>query len=468
MAYSLHDLKVIGMETAEILSCRIEGKTREHTSLSLRTYVENEETIVYEMLYCQPLEVHARGEAGEEVLFCGVISNVQIHHLADVSILEIEGKSASWLMDITKKSRSFQNQQMRYAELVAEVLKDYPGSNMLYAAQDAPTGSLILQYEETDWTFLKRVMSKIGATITPESRHRGIAVYAGVPALEGREISYQIKTMEKDMDTYYYLKANGRQVQAVDFTRYMISSRELLGIFEQVAVEGVCLTVDSFQYLFEGEGIEGIYTLQMARGLVKAEIYPMQLIGAALMGKVVNVSGDRIQAALEIDGGVACRAAFWFSYSTMSASPNGSGWYCMPEIGDDVRIYFPSKHETEAIALSAVSGYERPESGDDCMGDPNSRYLRTKSGQELALAPGHMKLSCAGGKAALMVKSDGSISITAANSVHLTAEEKIVLHAKEKMILHAQDRIELQSTEGGSISLADSKAVFHGTTVNLD
>ena len=67
-----------------------------------------------------------------------------------------------------------------------------------------------------------------------------------------------------------------------------------------------------------------------------------------------------------------------------------------------------------------------------------------------------------------MVKSDGSISITAANSVHLTAEEKIVLHAKEKMILHAQDRIELQSTEGGSISLADSKAVFHGTTVNLD
>ena len=55
MAYSLHDLKVIGMETAEILSCRIEGKTGEHTSLSLRTYVENEETIVYEMLYCQPL-----------------------------------------------------------------------------------------------------------------------------------------------------------------------------------------------------------------------------------------------------------------------------------------------------------------------------------------------------------------------------------------------------------------------------
>ena len=67
---------------------------------------------------------------------------------------------------------------------------------------------------------------------------------------------------------------------------------------------------------------------------------------------------------------------------------------------------FPSKAESEAIALSAVSNYDAPQSGEDRMSDPDNRYLRTKSGQELALAPGYIKLSC--GKAASVSEhSDG-------------------------------------------------------------
>lgn len=44
----------------------------------------------------------------------------------------------------------------------------------------------------------------------------------------------------------------------------------------------------------------------------------------------------------------------------MSASQDGSGWYYMSEIGDTVRVYFPTKHTKDAIALSAVSNYEAP------------------------------------------------------------------------------------------------------------
>ncbi len=96
-------------------------------------------------------------------------------------------------------------------------------------------------------------------------------------------------------------------------------------------------------------------------------------------GTVVNVSGTAVQVALEIDKVSGNPASFLVPFIPQySASPNGSGWYCMPEPGDDVRIYFPSKNEQEAIALSSASNYPAPQSGGtDRMQDPNIRYLRT-------------------------------------------------------------------------------------------
>jgi len=41
----------------------------------------------------------------------------------------------------------------------------------------------------------------------------------------------------------------------------------------------------------------------------------------------------------------------------MYASEDGSGWYCMPEMGDDVRIELPNTNEGDAFAVSSVSKY---------------------------------------------------------------------------------------------------------------
>ena len=53
-------------------------------------------------------------------------------------------------------------------------------------------------------------------------------------------------------------------------------------------------------------------------------IYPMHLIGVALNGNVVNVSGTKVQVAMAIDGNSRKRALYWFPYSTLSASSDGA------------------------------------------------------------------------------------------------------------------------------------------------
>lgn len=465
--YSLHDIEVTGLELAEVLECEIESRVGEHSSLVLLARMADEE-FVFELPDCQDVEVFLHEGEEKRILFSGIVTDIEMSDNGQVKTARIEGKSRSWLMDRDKHARSFQDSKMTFQSMVWEKLKDYEETDLCYAAEEKELGNLIVQYEETDWEFLQRALSQAGITLTPDSRQPGLKLYAGVPELIENEVSYHIVEMEKDMDGYYGLKANGREVQAVDFTRYRIASEQLLGIFEPVLIQGNSFTVYGYRYSFAGQEMQGIYEVQSAKGLTWSALYPMHLIGVALNGNVVKVSGTKVQAAMAIDGNNVERALHWFPYSTISASSDGSGWYCMPEIGDDVRIYFPSKKESEAIALSAVSNYGAPESGEDRMGDPNSRYLSTRSGQELALAPDHVKLSSGKGASAVTIQTDGKIKIQSQSIVKAVAEEEIAIHAQESVTFHVSEQFILHSLSGGQIASAEGNVLLQGTEVNFD
>lgn len=465
MAYNLHDLRVKGIRMAGLLDCVIEGGLGEHSTLILKGYPESGQEMLYELPAYQPVEVYQQGESGETLLFYGVITDMSLEESAELQVIRVEASSSSLLLDLTKKSRSFQDTGMSYRELAEQVLAGYPGSALLYAAPEAAIGTLIVQYEETDWVFLNRVLSRIGVCLTPEISQTGILVYAGIPELPEINVPFQIRSMDKDLDRFYYLKANGHQVKTVDFTKYEIVTDRFVGMFWKVVTRSGNLTVDSYRYDFGSQELTGIYGLQGANGLVQDRQYPMHMIGLALLGKVTNVAENRVQVMLDIDQGTP--PVYWFIYSTISASPDGSGWYCMPENGDAVRVYFPSKYEKEAIALSAVNGYDVPSEGQDRMQDPNTRYLKTKSGQELAMSPGQMSLSCGGGSS-ITIQNDGSVIVSAGGSVTIAGGEKVTLHAEEKLNVEAAEALVMESLPGASVSLAGGVAQLEGSKITFD
>ena len=430
--YSLHDIEVNGLDLAEVLECEIESRAGEHSTLVILSRVTEEE-FVFEISDCQDLEVLLREGEGRKILFSGILTDIQITESGQVKTVRIEGKSRSWLMDREKHSRSFQNAKMTFQELAQEIL-----------------------------------LSREGIMITPDCRQPGLKLYAGVPELVESAFPCHILDMEKDMDGYYELKANGREVHASDFTRYTVVSEQLMGIFDPVRIQGNPFVVYACRYSFEDQEMQGTYKLQSAKGLTRPVIYPMHLIGVALNGNVVNVSGTKVQVAMAIDGNSRKRALYWFPYSTLSASSDGSGWYCMPEVGDDVRIYFPSKAESEAIALSAVSNYDAPQSGEDRMSDPDNRYLRTKSGQELALAPGYIKLSCGKAASAVTIQTDGKVKIQSQSMVKAMAQEEIAIHAEEQVTLHVSEQFIMHSLSGGQIVSSKGNVIMQGTEVIVD
>lgn len=466
--YSLHDLEVTGIPLEKVLACEIESRIGEHSTFLLTGLAEDADALLYGVSECQEVEILLHGSGGTETLFSGIVTRIRILESGQMKTAQIEGMSRSWLMDRTRHSRSFQDVQMTYQALAQEILKDYEGSSLIYAAQEQPIGSLAVQYEETDWVFLKRVLSQAGLALTPDSRKEGLKLYAGVPAFPEKAVPYELIEMDKDMESYYYLEACGRQVHTADFTRCRIASGQIMGIFETAVIQGQPLAAYMCRYAFDGQEMTGIYGMQSAKGMAVLPSWPMHLIGVALMAKVVNVSKSKIQAAMEIDGSHTQRAVYWFPYSTISASADGSGWYFMPEIGDSVRIYFPSKQEAEAVALSAVNSYDVPQGGRDRMEDPDSRYLRTKYGQELALNAGHIRLSCADDAASLTIQTDGKTIIYGRCEVHALIQEKITIQAGEELSVHAKDLLLLQSKQGGQVIFNNESIRLEGIEVKMD
>lgn len=457
------------MDVQSIEACVVEGNLGNHTTLHLEALIEEEDKIFDKQDENQPIEVYIKQNDKKETIFCGIITKSRVTIQSQMKYLQLTAKSYSYLLDIHKHSRSFQDITMTYSVLIKKVLAPY-GAKIAVGFEDQVIGELIVQYKETDWEFLTRVLSQVEATLTPEAQQPGILLYAGVPKLENHKIDYKVLQIKKDLDTYYYLKANEQKVNDIYYMKYWIESTQMQKIFDRIAVASQWFTVRSYTYVFNRSDMKAVYQLQKALGMKRKKRYPMHLIGVALEGTIIGIDKSKVQVHLEIDEVSNKQRSFWFPYSTLSASSDGSGWYCMPEKGDFVRVYFPSKYINEAIALSAVSKYKAPKGGGvDRMQDPNTKFLSTRHNKEVVLSPEGIKIACDGEAAVITVMQDGTISLSAQNGITVIAKENIEIVSENEIMMHAKESFVAVCEQGGAVVLTDAgKAEFSGTEVKVN
>ena len=106
--------------------------------------------------------------------------------------------------DRVKKSRSFQNGALTYMEVVQRVLSGYGQSGVTdHATGGACIPEFLLQYEESDWVFLRRLASHFGTYLLADATDACGKVYFGIPEISyGTVLDRQDYTMEKDMLHY--------------------------------------------------------------------------------------------------------------------------------------------------------------------------------------------------------------------------------------------------------------------------
>ncbi|MCI9601525.1 MAG: hypothetical protein HFI17_13635 [Lachnospiraceae bacterium] len=468
MAYTVNQIITEGIPVRHLEQLEFFEKAGEHGCMTLKGSVEAEEgeALLYGLPQNSPITVRTE----DQILFSGIITKLTVTGTENTGMVEVTAHTRSILMDQKKRSRSFQNTAMTYRELAGKILKEYPDSDIFLAIPDVPLGSIAIQYEETDWQFLRRMFSLLKAPLTSLSSSESIRLYAGVPTLQWGTWTSERVGFRKELGEYYYWQQLGESCKDDQFLILEEETEEIAALFEQAEEKSQRLTVREHGFRLEHGRIRGTCGLQKAGGILARAEYPMHLTGAALEGTVLEVSGIRIRIHLKIDDGTDSEDVYWFPFSTLSASQDGSGWYYMPEPGDQVRVYFPTKHTKDAVAISAVSAYDgKSSSAPDRMGDSSTKYLSNPSGQELRMGKDGITLACRGGAASVVIGNGGDISLYAADTLMIQASNNVELSSETEMEFSAENTAVVACAMGGCLQMQPGGLLtIQGTEVKVD
>jgi len=472
----------------------ITQQMNEHAVLHLTGIIpdELEDSYVYMTDAETAIEVLQIGSNGQSPIFNGLALDVQVKSVLGTYYLEVKAVSHTYVLDVKKKNQTYQHAKMPYTELINKCIADQPGADFMdHVTKGASIGSFTMQYLETDWEFLKRMASRFHTGLVPDTIHSAPKFYFGVPFQAGAvqkidAINYRVK---KAIGNFLISSKNHLDsITDSDYMYYEVESTQLFKIGNEVTFQAKKLYVYKIVSKLKNGLLKHIYTLTPKNGFSVHTTYNQAIIGASIQGKVIDVAGDKIRIHVDFDEGQEKSTAYWFPYSTIYASEDNTGWYFMPELSDNVRIYFPSNREDEGIAISSVTKAP-PQSGamlaatnptsqggggsatppEDSrqdpvrMADPDVKTLRTKHGKQILLAPDRIVIS--GGGLMISLMDDNGISIISDKNINLKATDKVVINAKQIMI-NANEKIEMTCKEN-SIKMED-KMEIKGTEVRAN
>lgn len=190
------------------------------------------------------------------------------------------------------------------------------------------------------------------------------------------------------------------------------------------------------------------------RGTEETEILQPFLGGVSINGVVTAVSRNRLQAQLETDALANYRKKYFFPFSTVAASPDGSGWYCMPRPGDQVRIFFPTADEKESYAIANIQGDSSPAS-DSPMSRPDLKDITMPDGKAVRFIEGGIQLAVGGNKGTVTLTNDGNAEIVTDDDIEISAAEAVCFSTDGMMSVTAGSRIQFINDAGEILSVTD-------------
>lgn len=426
-----------------LLEVKCSRKLNEHGVLTITGLIEQEKGKEYMSIALKEtwVSVIAVSENDEmRRFFSGILTDLWMKKEGQVYILTIEVKTGSFLLDIEQHTRSFQNINIQYSEAAKVCMDNVQNTFNILDEKDEITNQFVLQYRETNWEFMKRLASHAGTVLIPEDSFPEKKVYWGyrntVTMAKLQADSYQ---MEQDYESYEKKKATGvKGLKLADLVSYVVRTREIYNLGETVQFEGMKLVIGKIDSWLEGQELCHQYYLITKESGLLLPIFNHNLSGISLRAKVIAVEKTKVKVQIEADENKEECGSCWFDYATVYSTPDGTGWYCMPEIGDEVRIVMPDCMEKHAYVASSVhlgtaGGRTNPDEkswknrqNKEILFTPDSIILRNNNGTLMELSD-HEGIKLVSSKD-ISVQSDGNIQIKSQNAgVNISAGDGILM-----------------------------------------
>ena len=277
-----------------------------------------------------------------------------------------------------KKYRVFQDRNLMFSDIIDEINKDYADKKLEIKYSDITKkqiGSLIVQFDETDWEFLVRLASqlKTGMFVIEQ----GIILFGIVEMGE-------IKKENKYFSDYSLVR---------DYKNlyYKVQSNKVINLGDTVSISENAVENEGNDK--DSSGNKGNFSVLKTKIFLKDFILKSEFLATDMSSYHIfrkyneKIKGCRIEANVERvfeDGGIAkmeVRFAeglkkivqersndesndkayddygikrFPLSYQTFYSQTN-TGFFCTPEVNDTVEVYFPNEDERFAKVSWAIN-----------------------------------------------------------------------------------------------------------------
>lgn len=461
----INDSKAHPIQLAHPSELKIEQNINEHASLYAKVKIGYEKSnlsngnfdervkwveLMDYQVAVEVLSVALSGTSGgtnnEKPLFRGIATKVEVREEKQEYYLIIHALSTTYLMDREEQKRSFQNMNMTVQSLLNCIYKDKYDKNENYKVTleegvDNKLGGFFLQYEETDWEFIRRVASNIGRSIVVadavsekprfwfgiEKEQNDALGSADNLARIKQHVSSNLVQYRKPQDgvSYKHLETH-QQFKIGDLVKIDNENWVITQVISQLEKEKLV-----HHHLFWPEA-------KVKRGKQLND----HLVGISLKAQVLAVKSDRLKLHLSFDEGNGEKKDCFFPYATPYSAEGHTGLYCMPEVNDYVYLYFGNGDEREGVVSVSIRS-----SAQGQLSNPQHKYFRTKHAKELKFTP-------------------EEIMITSQNE----AQNKVLIWLNEKkgIVAFGQKSVRFHSKVSTSLKADKSIIVQAGAQLNVE
>lgn len=417
-------------EILDITDCDIVMTVNEHLTAVITGHIrlEDDRDTFINGVMSQTFIIKALTEDGEEVpLFRGDIREIFMDSEGGIGRITVTVESKTARLDTENHFRMFQGIGQTYRQIADAVLSSVNSVSTIYSkGKGVQAKGFVVQYGETDWQFLKRLASQLNTVLVADCTNDSICFFFGNPAREGNgALDMQECRMRR------YINFEGRES-----VEYVVQSRKMLKLCAQVPIAGNSYYVYKIKTSYKTKEIIFEYILRPANGFRVPSISHEAIRGVSITGEVIEVRDTRIRIRLSSKADYDFGDSLWFPFSTVYSSPDGTGWYCMPEEGDQIRLCVPDSREETAYAVSAV----HLDNHAGLRTNVDEKSIRTKYGKEIRFIP----------KQILITNHQGM-------SIILDDDEGILIKSNEKVEITSESGIELK---GGKINIEGKKGVI--------
>ena len=407
------------------MTLKIDSRIGEHTVGKIKYIASLQQINIYDAAIDKDEDIkiiisgrsnisNENGTSNDKIFLNGIIDDIKLSEIKTGSlVVEITCISKSIILDRIPRYRSFQDPSLTYSAIAEEINKNYGanGEKIISVGEDMKeVPRMTIQYNETDWEYLKRLASYTGQPVIPYY-DKVLVGFLKNQAVQTPNTTYsQYGKSKKNKRTMY--KITGTEVYAVS-TPIKLKTRNRAGGEE---TENDYYVIESRIYN-EGNTLKCEYTLGKQTDYFVDPIPHEKIKGAVIEARTVHIARtdesksnhgrsegssdnlegktigakplnkyiekaenqnqnenvkERVKASdiavmtLDLTEGLLklgengqsfedeYAGKSYFPYVTPYSQTN-TGFTPAPETNDRVALYFPSENETHALVMGAVN-----------------------------------------------------------------------------------------------------------------